>query len=64
MHFGPVRIDAELHLLNPEFLQAPGFRLVDHDSIRLHFHVESEAARILHNFQKILPHENFAAAEG
>src|SRR5271170_4761891 len=63
MNLGTVRVDADLHLLDAQFANAPGFRLADHNAIGLDLDVEQQPARMFHDFEEVAAHEHFAAAK-
>jgi hypothetical protein len=64
MDLGSMRIDADLNIFDAEVAKPPGFRLTNHGSVRLHFYVEQQAARVCHKFKEVTPKEDFASAEG
>ena len=56
----PVRINANLYLLHPQLPHLGRLPFTNHGCVGLDFDVEQKTPRIGHQFQKILPHENFS----
>src|ERR1700720_1772009 len=64
MHFGTVRVDADLDRINAELANSLRFLFVDHDRIGLDLDIEHETPGILDKLEKGAAHETLAAAEG
>ena len=63
VNLGPMRVDADLNLLDSELTKSSGLLLADHDAVGLYFYVEQKLSRSFHDFKKIAAQKNFAAAE-
>src|ERR1035437_6651497 len=59
-----MRIDTDLDLLDAELAKSGGFLLVDDHPVGLHFYVDQQLPRPLHDFKKVPAHENFTPTEG
>src|ERR1700685_1097443 len=64
MHFGPVRINADLNGLHAEIAQSRRLRFANQYGIRLELDAERKRARTLENFKKILPQKDLPTAAG
>ena len=63
VHFGPVRVDADLHRADAELADAVGLPLAEEDGVGLELDVEAELARVAEELEEILAQEQLAAAE-
>jgi hypothetical protein len=56
-------VDAHLDGINGRLCQSLGFAIANHERVRLDLNAELQRARVFQDFEKVTPHEDFAAAE-
>jgi hypothetical protein len=64
MHFGTMRVNADLNGVDVELADSSRFFFVDHDRVGLDLDVEHQTPGVFHDFKKVAAQEDFAAAEG
>src|SRR5579862_79847 len=63
VNFRPMRVDADLHRVDRQIAEAFGPGCSDHYRVALELHAEHQLASMLQNLEKVLPHEDLAAAQ-
>ena len=63
MHFGPVRVNADLHGIHSQIAHAIGLFLADHEGIGLDLDAERKFARIFQDAEEVHAHQDLAAAQ-
>src|SRR5579871_1738792 len=65
MHFRPMRVNADLDRLNPDFSEPCSLPLANHDRVRLELYTKLLLqAGILEDLEEVFSQKDFAAAEG
>ena len=63
VHFGTMRVDADLDRVYVQGADSPCFLFVDHDRVGLDLDVEHETPGVFDNLKEVAAQEDFAAAE-
>ncbi len=63
MNLGDVRVNTDLHRFHAQCFYAICFLLANQNSVGFQFYAERPQACVLQNFEKVPPHQNFAAAD-
>jgi len=64
VHFGAMRIEADLYLLDAEAAKLLRFAFADHDRVRFDFDIEQQLTRVGDQFQKVAAEKNLSTAKG